>query len=314
MDWIDTSLDWQGAGWYRMVEPAGTRLPEEPPISHHCNTGTPGWLNGSHPNTIGETIDGRVCFGEPSYPLYPCPMETQIKIKHCNDYFLYYLEETPICDLRYCSIFTNIPTYPETSQNFQELLTECIEKNPDIDLDDLMKKLKESVDLEDDIDVYMNETMFSYYWGDASILEEKLAKNFNPQHGYCHTFHPNKSNSTSIDGSLGNLVFNITGHELILFFHEEDKLPELGISIREREIYRISLTKRVIHQANLERSPCSEDHFLTCQNMVLHLYLLDIYGCKAPIMNSGVHLEHIFNDTLPDCSASELHGVTNNTL
>ena len=309
MDWIDTSLDWQGAGWYRMVEPAGTRLPEEPPISHHCNTGTPGWLNGSHPNTIGETIDSRVCFGEPSYPLYPCPMETQITIKHCNDYFLYHLEETPICDLRYCSIFTNIPTYPETSQNFQELLTECIEKNPFIDLDDLMKKLKESVDLEDNIDVYVSETLTSHHY--ANILEEKLVNNFNPQHGYCQTFNQNKITSTDIDGSLGNLVFNITGHELIMFFHEENKLPESGISMREREIYRISLTKRIIHQTNLERSPCSEDHFLTCQNMVLHMYLSDIYGCKAAIMDSGVHLDHVFNDTLPDCSASELLEVNN---
>ena len=57
-----SSPGWQGAAWYRMAEPAGTTIPEEPVDSGHCNTAITGWLNGHHPATAGEIINGKVCF------------------------------------------------------------------------------------------------------------------------------------------------------------------------------------------------------------------------------------------------------------
>ena len=48
-----TSPGWQGAAWYRMAEPAGTTIPEEPVDQNHCNTDATGWLNGHHPATAG---------------------------------------------------------------------------------------------------------------------------------------------------------------------------------------------------------------------------------------------------------------------
>ena len=98
------SPGWQGAAWYRMAEPAGTTIPEEPVELFHCNTDYPGWLNGHHPATAGETINGKVCFTG----FYTCEEETQIQIKHCTSYYLYYLVEPPGCNSRYCSTSTTL--------------------------------------------------------------------------------------------------------------------------------------------------------------------------------------------------------------
>ena len=99
------SPGWQGAAWYRMAEPAGTKIPEEPVDSMHCNTVGTGWLNGHHPATAGETINGKVCFN-----VYEntCFSETQIQIKHCTSYYLYYLVDAPSCWSRYCSTSTTL--------------------------------------------------------------------------------------------------------------------------------------------------------------------------------------------------------------
>ena len=101
----DKSPGWQGAAWYRMAEPAGTTIPEEPVDSNHCNTWFTGWLNGHHPATAGETINGKVCFND---GLNTCGYETQIQIKHCTSYYLYYLVEPPGCNSRYCSTSTTL--------------------------------------------------------------------------------------------------------------------------------------------------------------------------------------------------------------
>ena len=93
-----------------MAEPAGTTIPEKPVEMDHCNTFVTGWLNGHHPTTAGETINGKVCFNKYGGQKYgdTCYEETQIQIKHCTSYYLYYLEDAPNCNLRYCSTSTTL--------------------------------------------------------------------------------------------------------------------------------------------------------------------------------------------------------------
>ena len=88
-----------------MAEPAGTTIPEEPVDMYHCSTAATGWLNGHHPATAGETINGKVCF---TWNGNTCLWETQIQIKHCTSYYLYYLVDTPPCRSRYCSTSTTL--------------------------------------------------------------------------------------------------------------------------------------------------------------------------------------------------------------
>ena len=93
------SPDWHGPGWYRLGMPAGTTIPEEPVQAGHCNTYVTGWLNGNHP-APGNMINGTVCFNRAGITCY---RQTQIQIKHCNEYFLYYLPDPPGCTFRYCA-------------------------------------------------------------------------------------------------------------------------------------------------------------------------------------------------------------------
>ena len=102
-----TSPDWKGPGWYRMGDPAGTMLSEEPVPHWHCNTGVTTWLMGQHPTTPGEAINGKLCLNAASWSevvgllLMECYQDRQIQIKYCSNYFLYYLEDTS--STRYCS-------------------------------------------------------------------------------------------------------------------------------------------------------------------------------------------------------------------
>ena len=96
------SPQWKGPAWYRFTEPAGTRMPEEPVEGGwRCNTQVSGWLNGSHPTTPGETIDGTVCFSASNGN--NCYRTSQIKVKHCGSYYLYYLVNASGCNRRYCA-------------------------------------------------------------------------------------------------------------------------------------------------------------------------------------------------------------------
>ena len=109
-DWT-VSPDWRGTQWYRMGGLAGKTIPEQSPGYQICGTVNPGWFNGHHPTIAGETIDGIICF---TYLDNTCSAEMDVKIKHCNEYYLYHLEELPyslgglLYASRYCGTHTTL--------------------------------------------------------------------------------------------------------------------------------------------------------------------------------------------------------------
>ena len=80
--------------------PAGTRIPESSPGEYHCGTSATGWLSGVHPITPGAPIDAKFCFALGGND---CMRSTQGKVTNCGSYFVYYLENTPYCNIRYCA-------------------------------------------------------------------------------------------------------------------------------------------------------------------------------------------------------------------
>ena len=106
---IYTSVDWKGEGWYRVMGGAGMRIPEDPFTSvqstgyKHCGTYCPGYLSsGSHPQTPGQLVDNvKVC--------YNCNgnicnyNNNVVKIRHCGEYFVYYLTRASTTPMRYCT-------------------------------------------------------------------------------------------------------------------------------------------------------------------------------------------------------------------
>ena len=95
------SPDWKGTGWYRVQEPAGSRIPDTPTEENHCGSHISGWIQGNHPSLVGEEKNAKVCF---SYQNKDCRWSGSVKILHCDSYFLYYLTETPVCHASYCTI------------------------------------------------------------------------------------------------------------------------------------------------------------------------------------------------------------------
>ena len=57
---------------------------------------------GPHPDQLGETVGMQACFNGPSGD-DECQWLTSIQVKNCGNFYLYKLEDTPYCPLRYCS-------------------------------------------------------------------------------------------------------------------------------------------------------------------------------------------------------------------
>ena len=85
--------------WYRFIGAAGTQMPTSCVPQHYCGTHAPGWLSGSHPTRVGQIVNAKVCF---HWSRSCCNWHANIQIKKCNGFFVYKLEKTPVCWLRYC--------------------------------------------------------------------------------------------------------------------------------------------------------------------------------------------------------------------
>ena len=94
------SVDWKGAGWYRITGGAGTKLADFDVAEKHCGTYASGWMSGGHPTVFQGEVTRIVNFylhGERTWKT------SSIKVINCNTHYVYYLEEVPHCPLRYCT-------------------------------------------------------------------------------------------------------------------------------------------------------------------------------------------------------------------
>ena len=92
---------WKGPGWYRIMEPAGTKIPEFPPAPG-CGTTYAGWMNGNHPDKKGESVEREICF---HYAGNICSFKTTITVTNCKEYYVYNLltHVNNYCTSRHCA-------------------------------------------------------------------------------------------------------------------------------------------------------------------------------------------------------------------
>ncbi|XP_044179849.1 uncharacterized protein LOC122961271 isoform X2 [Acropora millepora] len=88
-----------GPGWFRFEGSAGTRMPTSCPPYYRCGTSVTGWLNGGHPTVADGQVSRQVCF---HWTSSCCQWSTNIRVRNCGSYYVYFLSGTPNCDLRYC--------------------------------------------------------------------------------------------------------------------------------------------------------------------------------------------------------------------
>ena len=83
-----------------MDEAIGTQIPEESVGSYSCGTHGAGYLDGTHPTTVGEMKDVMVCF---SFGSDSCYWNNMIQVANCGSFYLYNLVTIYQCSSRYCS-------------------------------------------------------------------------------------------------------------------------------------------------------------------------------------------------------------------
>lgn len=96
------SPKWHGTAWYRFLPPAGTKIAEEAPGHKRCGTWSPGWMQGSHPTNLGETVERTVCF-QSQDETCDSSWSKQIKVRNCGQFFLYNLVDVYHCVHGYCA-------------------------------------------------------------------------------------------------------------------------------------------------------------------------------------------------------------------
>ena len=86
-------------GWYRFTGAAGDKMPTECVPVRRCGTHAPGWLSGAHPTLAEGAVARKVCY---HWTGRCCQWSNNIKIRNCGGFFVYELQKTPVCSLRYC--------------------------------------------------------------------------------------------------------------------------------------------------------------------------------------------------------------------
>lgn len=76
-------------------------MPETCTPTYRCQTEAPMWLSGAHPALREGTVTRTVCA---HWSGNCCYWSTEIQVKACpDDYYVYRLEGSPACNLRYCT-------------------------------------------------------------------------------------------------------------------------------------------------------------------------------------------------------------------
>ncbi|XP_078382516.1 uncharacterized protein LOC144665202 [Oculina patagonica] len=88
-----------GPGWFRFQGGAGTRMPTSCPPTYRCDTSATGWLNGGHPTVADGQVTRQACF---HWSSNCCYWSTNIQVRNCGSFYVYYFNGTPNCQLRYC--------------------------------------------------------------------------------------------------------------------------------------------------------------------------------------------------------------------
>ena len=74
-------------------------MPTTCPPVRRCGTHAPGWIKGHHPSVADGEVTREVCY---HWTNDCCRWKNNIKVKNCGAFFVYELQKTPVCSLRYC--------------------------------------------------------------------------------------------------------------------------------------------------------------------------------------------------------------------
>ena len=100
------SPSWNGPGWYKFADPAGTKIATSAPPSNRCGTRRGGYMVEPHPTQVGQTKKVKFCF---NYHGNSCFENTLGEVTKCGEGdFVYKLPNSPFVRgnyyFRYCAV------------------------------------------------------------------------------------------------------------------------------------------------------------------------------------------------------------------
>ena len=101
-----TSVDWKGAGWYRITGGAGTKLADFVVAIQRCGTDASGWMSGGHPTVFQGEVTRTVNFNHVkgwTWHGHGVKWKIDIRVINCYTHYVYYLKDMPTCSLGYCT-------------------------------------------------------------------------------------------------------------------------------------------------------------------------------------------------------------------
>ena len=178
------------------------------------------------------------------------------------------------------------------------MIRQCLESNPQLELNSFLEKLKEAVNWESITSVIKTIDGAYYQIKFGSYVQ------YHPTFGFCETL--NLDSSTDFQW----IEFRISSRydSTVIFFHDHDELPDYSNShlyYHKDQLIDVEVEKEVRVQTSLKRLPCSEKKYLTCQEMYFHFELNKRFGCQVSILRSGYHLENITDEKLQTCTNME---------
>ena len=192
-------------------------------------------------------------------------------------------------------------------KNFQQLVLTCLQANSDVNLTHLVEKLHGSIESQGKITAYFTD--------DGTYLEEDAiakmwSQNFHPHYGLCETFHLGIVDSLRFLPKNGKHKLLFTTHvtNMTVFLHESNDLPDVSNSYVELNTdaphrgLEMTLEKKIISQTPLQRLPCTDNEFLTCQELMLNMKLQREHSCWSEILYGGKYLAGIVDTNGSSCS------------
>lgn len=85
--------------WYRFLFPAGVQMASSHVPPQKCATVLSGWLESKQPKMTDGIVNGKVCF---SLGLNKCYRSQTIQVRNCGRFYVYKLQPTRSCPMRYC--------------------------------------------------------------------------------------------------------------------------------------------------------------------------------------------------------------------
>ena len=190
----------------------------------------------------------------------------------------------------YCQLKSN-------STGFHDLLRECLQQKPKINLNIFQSLLKNISGNSVYSILHINGAFKGYGFDDW------WTSTYHPIYGYCDTFELDLSQDVTEQFIV---QFPIATIDKIVFFHSKNNLPDksdtlvnLGIGNQRNELglweidefnfFKAVVWKKVISRTSLMRSPCTKYRYQTCQS----IKMMESLGCKSEILYSGKYLNNL---------------------